>query len=449
MSRGFRRSKSCVSTWRVVRSARRVVWFGSGESCRRGQRTRSARPANSGATVASSINPATVVISRGARRPSALIRSRRCRRVPAPLGVSTSAQLIRIGVPVATLAGRPVHERTRRVEHRDLERRGGPAPVRDDVPDGEALPPRLDVAQPPSLARDRDLDPPREVPARPPLAELHDPRPDPLGRRSERGGAVDDHPGVGHDPVARQRRTPLPRRSRRSDGRAGRRRRAPRRPVGRARAGGAPAQSGGRAESPTPDGGRYRTASGTCIPTAASPPSQRAECRTRHVEKHDSPCRNARPTVETHDSPRWNARLVVVETQDSPSWKRRLAVVETQTRLAPQPRTPDLRWPRPPGRMSSCRLPTRPSSAIVPSSSPARRPNRSPRWRRTCGFPSRACGTGWPRPTSTSTAAPPQLTSKEKKELAELRRDKRRLEMEVEILKRAAAYFARENVLPN
>ena len=41
------------------------------------------------------------------------------------------------------------------------------------------------------------------------------------------------------------------------------------------------------------------------------------------------------------------------------------------------------------------------------------------------------------------------LSSKEKKELAELRRDKRRLELEVEILKRAAAYFARENVLPN
>jgi fatty-acyl-CoA synthase len=42
-----------------------------------------------------------------------------------------------------------------------------------------------------------------------------------------------------------------------------------------------------------------------------------------------------------------------------------------------------------------------------------------------------------------------ELTSKEKEELVELRWDKRRLEMEVEILKRAAAYVARENVLPN
>lgn len=37
------------------------------------------------------------------------------------------------------------------------------------------------------------------------------------------------------------------------------------------------------------------------------------------------------------------------------------------------------------------------------------------------------------------------VTSAEKKELAQLRRDKRRLELEVDILKRAAAYFARES----
>jgi len=40
------------------------------------------------------------------------------------------------------------------------------------------------------------------------------------------------------------------------------------------------------------------------------------------------------------------------------------------------------------------------------------------------------------------------LTSAEKAELVELRRKNRVLETEIEILKRASAYFARENILP-
>lgn len=50
---------------------------------------------------------------------------------------------------------------------------------------------------------------------------------------------------------------------------------------------------------------------------------------------------------------------------------------------------------------------------------------------------------------NTGGAAGLHLTTAEMRELTQLRRDKRRLEMENEILKRAAAYFARENVLPN
>lgn len=47
-----------------------------------------------------------------------------------------------------------------------------------------------------------------------------------------------------------------------------------------------------------------------------------------------------------------------------------------------------------------------------------------------------------------SGGADSRLSGADKRELAELRKEKRRLEVENEILKRAAAYFARENVLP-
>lgn len=42
----------------------------------------------------------------------------------------------------------------------------------------------------------------------------------------------------------------------------------------------------------------------------------------------------------------------------------------------------------------------------------------------------------------------PGLNSDERAELIRLRREKRVLETEIEILKRASAYFARENILP-
>ena len=61
---------------------------------------------------------------------------------------------------------------------------------------------------------------------------------------------------------------------------------------------------------------------------------------------------------------------------------------------------------------------------------------------------SESCLRNWMARADVDDGRRPGLTSDERAELVKLRRDKRLLELENEILKRAAAYFARENVLP-
>ena len=61
---------------------------------------------------------------------------------------------------------------------------------------------------------------------------------------------------------------------------------------------------------------------------------------------------------------------------------------------------------------------------------------------------SESCLRRWKSQTDIDTGRADGLTSDEKRALVELRRKNRVLETEVEILKRASAYFARENVLP-
>ena len=97
--------------------------------------------------------------------------------------------------------------------------------------------------------------------------------------------------------------------------------------------------------------------------------------------------------------------------------------------------------------MLSCRLPTLPSSVVVRSSWPVNGPNQL--LAKDLRI-SESCLRNWMvQADADGSGSETRLTSAEKKELAQLRRDKRRLEMENEILKRAAAFFARKNILPN
>ena len=59
-----------------------------------------------------------------------------------------------------------------------------------------------------------------------------------------------------------------------------------------------------------------------------------------------------------------------------------------------------------------------------------------------------SCLRGWMHQADVDDGHRQGLSTAEQRELVELRRELRVAKMEVEILKRAAAYFAKENVLP-
>lgn len=61
---------------------------------------------------------------------------------------------------------------------------------------------------------------------------------------------------------------------------------------------------------------------------------------------------------------------------------------------------------------------------------------------------SESCLRGWMNRADVDAGLKEGLTTDERAELVRLRRELRVKEMELEILKRASAYFARENVLP-
>lgn len=61
---------------------------------------------------------------------------------------------------------------------------------------------------------------------------------------------------------------------------------------------------------------------------------------------------------------------------------------------------------------------------------------------------SESCLRNWIADTEIETGQRPGLTKSEREELVRLRRENRTLKMERDLLSRAAAFFAQENVLP-
>jgi transposase-like protein len=113
----------------------------------------------------------------------------------------------------------------------------------------------------------------------------------------------------------------------------------------------------------------------------------------------------------------------------------------------PVVRTPVLRRRCRPERSPGCLHHTRRSSAAALSMSRGAGSSRSRRSRRISGS-ARRCLRNWMARADVDEGRREGVTSAERAELVELRRRNRVLEMELEIVKRASAYFARENVLP-